>query len=204
MRVKIVKKNLFHDFQEKFDILFLDPDFGFKADDRLITKVISSLQYEHYNQDEILIPINEISNGIYLVQEGNIDVSYKDHDIKFLQFDAGCYIGDTSYIFRTLNQYCYKVRQSSQSGLLVYSIQDRYLSQIFAEFPRFESILKIRALRRHHYQRKLKNQQVKIYKYKKGITLTKIFRESCGDDKKQMDEMDKLLEGLKKVRLVEE
>ena len=37
MKVKVVKKNLLLDFQDKFDILFWDPDLGFKADDKLVT-----------------------------------------------------------------------------------------------------------------------------------------------------------------------
>jgi hypothetical protein len=37
MKVKVVKKTLLMDFQERFDILFYDLDFGFKADDKLIS-----------------------------------------------------------------------------------------------------------------------------------------------------------------------
>ena len=37
MKVKIVKDNLMMKFQEQFDVIFQDPEFGFKADDKLIT-----------------------------------------------------------------------------------------------------------------------------------------------------------------------
>lgn len=37
MKVKIVKDNLMTKFQETFEILFHDPEFGFRADDKLIT-----------------------------------------------------------------------------------------------------------------------------------------------------------------------
>ena len=46
MKVKIVKENIFVKFQERFEILFFDPEFGFKADDKLITQVVASLCYE--------------------------------------------------------------------------------------------------------------------------------------------------------------
>ena len=43
MRTRLVKKNLMINFQEKQDVFFTDPEFGFKADDKLITRVISCL-----------------------------------------------------------------------------------------------------------------------------------------------------------------
>lgn len=68
MQIKVVKKNLMNEFQEKFDILFMDYDFGFRADDKLITRIIASLQYEHVQRPgESLIPLNQISDGIFLI-----------------------------------------------------------------------------------------------------------------------------------------
>ena len=52
MKVKIVKDNLLQPFQEKFEILFFDPEFGFKADDKLITQVVASLSYEFCDVNE--------------------------------------------------------------------------------------------------------------------------------------------------------
>lgn len=40
----------------------------------------------------------------------------------------------------------------------IYGLQDQYLSGIFYDYPIFKNVLKIRALRRHRYIRKLKNQ----------------------------------------------
>lgn len=57
LKVKVVKKNLLLEFQEKFDILFSDPDFGFKADDKLVTQVIASLEYEHFLQGEQIMAL---------------------------------------------------------------------------------------------------------------------------------------------------
>jgi len=53
--------------------------------------------------------------------------------------------------------------------------------------------LKIRALRRHHYIRKLKNQQIKI------LTIKALNSKSFKDEN-----YDKEFDGMKKVRLVEE
>ena len=46
IKVKLVKHHLLESFQKRFDVLFMDPEFGFKADDKLITKIIASLSYE--------------------------------------------------------------------------------------------------------------------------------------------------------------
>ena len=43
MKTKIVKDNLLQSFQERFDVLFMDPEFGFKADEKLITQIAASL-----------------------------------------------------------------------------------------------------------------------------------------------------------------
>lgn len=156
MKVKVVKKNLLHDFQEKFEILFIDFDFGFRADDKLISQVIASLSYEHFFEGELIIGLDEISPSIYLIQDGQVEVSHKDSKYVLLQYDEGSYIGDTSFIFRILNQYSFKPKQSSNNGLFIYSLKEKYLTEIFHDFPKFENLLKIRALRRHHYLRKIK------------------------------------------------
>jgi len=94
-----------------------------------------------------MIALGQVSSCIYLIQKGQVEVSYqyvskiyseqhnKDRDNKLLQFDAGSYIGDTSYIFRILNQYSYRPKQSSVNGLMIYSLNEKYLSQIFKNFP---------------------------------------------------------------------
>jgi signal-transduction protein with cAMP-binding, CBS, and nucleotidyltransferase domain len=118
--------------------------------------VIASLSYEHFNEGDLVIGLDEISPSIYLIHDGQVDVSHKDSKWTLLSYEEGSYIGDTSYIFRILNQYSFKPKQSSSNGLLIYSLKDKYLSDIFDNFPRFESLLKVRALQRHHYIRKLK------------------------------------------------
>ena len=40
----------------------------------------------------------------------------------------------------------------------VYALNERHLEQIFKDFEEFEKVLKVRALRRHHYLRKIKRQ----------------------------------------------
>ena len=91
-----------------FDILFIDEEFDFKADNRLITKVIASLSYEHFEPDESILRLDVVSSEIYFIYEGEVEVSYKEHGNVIIYFDKGSYIGDTSYIFKIRNQYKYK------------------------------------------------------------------------------------------------
>ena len=60
MKVNLVKRNLMLHFQEKFDILFKDPEFGFKADEKLVSQIISSLSYEHFEPGENIMKLNMI------------------------------------------------------------------------------------------------------------------------------------------------
>jgi len=87
LKVKVVKKNLMLPFQERFDVFFLDPEFGFKADDKLITQVIASLQYEYFEPGDTILPLDEVSSGIYFIYDGSVDVSYKDRQHKLVLFE---------------------------------------------------------------------------------------------------------------------
>jgi signal-transduction protein with cAMP-binding, CBS, and nucleotidyltransferase domain len=163
IKVKIVKENLMLDFQERFDILFIDPEFNFKADKRLITKVIASLSYEHFEPEESILRLDVVSSEIYFIYEGEVEVTYKDRDNVLIYFDQGSYIGDTSYIFKIRNQYKYRCIADGKSKPRIYALHDKYLFEIFNDYPAFKNVLQIRALRRHHYLRKLKNQHLHLY-----------------------------------------
>ena len=45
----------------------MDPEFGFKADDLLITRIIASLAYHNAESDQSIITMNEVSNAIYFI-----------------------------------------------------------------------------------------------------------------------------------------
>lgn len=85
----------------------------------------------------------------------------------------------------------------SGSNSKFFSIQDKYLNEIFEKFPDFKNILQIRALRRHHYFRKLKNQQ----KYLLELRNKRQESKAKGDENYQIS--DELL-SLKKARLTED
>ena len=51
------------------------------------------------------------------------------------------------------------VNDRSIRDIKIFGLQDRYLTQIFDRFPEFKEVLQIRAMRRHHYFRKLRHQQ---------------------------------------------
>lgn len=163
MKVKIVKENLMLQFQDRFDILFVDPEFNFKADKRLITKVIASLSYEHFEPHESILRLDVVSSEIYFIYEGEVEVTYKDRENVLIHFDQGSYIGDTSYIFEIRNQYKYRCVADGKTKARIYGLHDKYLVEIFNDFPDFKNVLRIRALRRHHYLRKLKNQHQHLY-----------------------------------------
>ena len=79
----------------------------------------------------------------------------KDSDIPMILYDSGSYIGDTSYIFRIRNNFGYYFKTESLDNQ-VFSLQEPYIDEILEDFPVLHSVLKIRALRRHRYLRKLR------------------------------------------------
>lgn len=81
----------------------MDPEFGFKADDLLITWVVASLAYQHIEHGQSIISLNEVSNAIYFIQYGQVEVSYKNDDHILLLYENGSYIGDTSLIYGIRN-----------------------------------------------------------------------------------------------------
>ena len=102
MKVKVVKQNLVQAFQQRFEILFVDSEFGFKADDRLIAELVSSISYVHLrppqkvedmvNQgyepniigaseeelDNSLIQSGQVSKAVYFVFEGEVEMFYRN------------------------------------------------------------------------------------------------------------------------------
>lgn len=99
MKVKIVKDNLLQSFQDKFDILFLDPEFGYKADDKLVAMLCSSLSYEHTSEIKSIIKTAVVSNSIYFIYRGSVRVYYKDIAHALINLDEGSYFGEVSLIF---------------------------------------------------------------------------------------------------------
>ena len=206
IRVKLVKDQLLDCFQKKFDVLFSDPEFGFRADDKLITKVVASLSFEHTQNEgseedaSSLLMVDIVSNSIYFIQEGSVDMAYKGHEgHNLVMLESGSYFGDVSYILQVKNQYTYKVRSSPQS--VIYSLRENYLEEIFDEFPKFKEVLTIRALRRHHYFRKLKAQQQRL------LTIRESAYRMCtrGQTEQQITEyIEKELLGFKKIMLIED
>ena len=101
--------------------------------------------------------IDIVANSIYFIQEGVVDMGYKGHEgHNLIVLEAGSYFGDISYILQVKNQYNYKVRPTPIA--VIYSLRENYMEEIFEEFPQFKEVLTVRALRRHHYFRRLKQQ----------------------------------------------
>ena len=98
-------------FQEKFDTFYNDPEFNFKADDRLIAMICASLQYENFDlKDKInMIRYGIVSTSIMLIQEGSIDMYYKNNKEPILVYDEGSYFGEVSLLFKVRNHYRFQI-----------------------------------------------------------------------------------------------
>ena len=84
---------------------------------------------------------------------------------------------------------------------VIYSLRHEYLLEIFDEFPKFKEVMTIRALRRHHYFRRLKNQQKRLLEIRNKAC------EMCanGDTEQSVGNyMKKELLAFKRVRLFED
>ena len=157
MKVDLIKGILMKDFQKTFDMIFIDKEFGFKADDKLISMVLASLEYEHIYDDgrDSLVPLGLISRGITFIQNGHIVVSYKSMKDPLINLKSGSYFGEISYIFKLVNQYSYK-SLSKEDDTLLFSLKDENLREIIEIYTEFSSIISLRAYRRYHYLTKLR------------------------------------------------
>jgi len=113
LKVKLVKDNIHLRFQTQFDTLFIDPEFGFKADDSLVTYVVSSLQFETSEDDQKsnFIELSSISKKIFFIFAGAVDVSYKRTRISLVSLRQGSYFGDTSLLFSLKNKFVFAPRR---------------------------------------------------------------------------------------------
>jgi hypothetical protein len=103
--------------------LFEDEEFGFKADFKLSSLILSSLRLENVSDtSKSICTTGILLEGIYFVHEGKVDVVYSppaplfsdmfsNFDCyskkKFLVHESGSYFGDISYIFKTRNYYSF-------------------------------------------------------------------------------------------------
>ena len=51
-----------------------------------------------------------VSDGIYLLFKGDIDLHYKNVDVPLLRFNEGTYFADISYILKVKNQYQFRLK----------------------------------------------------------------------------------------------
>ena len=126
--------------------------------------VSAGLTYQYYfDEENSIISLDEISPALHFIVEGSVDMYYKHHDCPLVTLENGSYFGDISCIFRIKNQYSFipKLQKANNEDLVsnqkFYSIDEDYLGLIFKQFPGFMDLMKIRALRRQRYYRKLKN-----------------------------------------------
>jgi hypothetical protein len=64
-------------FIEKFDILFEDLEFAFKADRKLIALILASLRFEDVNNTiDTICPNEVVLTGIYFIHEGKVNIHY--------------------------------------------------------------------------------------------------------------------------------
>jgi len=88
-------------------MLFMDPEFKFQADDKLITELASCLTYKHYDTEDPhnhnLLELGTISRGIVLIFEGEVSMFYKNNPVSLTSFQAGSYFGETSMMFKIVN-----------------------------------------------------------------------------------------------------
>lgn len=68
-----------------------------------------------------------------------------------VKFDMPTYFGDVSLIYKIDNRYHHKI----EKGSIVYSIANDDLKMIFSNFGDFYDVLKIRAIRRYRYFKRL-------------------------------------------------
>ena len=56
---------------------------------------------------------NVVSNGIYFIIEGSVEVCYKDSLDSIITLRKGSYFGEISYLFKTLNQFYFENKKDS-------------------------------------------------------------------------------------------
>ena len=116
-----------------------------------------------------------MSRGIIFIQKGQVLVLHMDDEHPIVNLCTGSYFGDVSYIFKLINKYKYVIvpqKEEADKQMKFYSLKDQYIADIFERFPDFEKVFRVRALRRHHYFRRLRkqNQAVKSLKVKANLT----------------------------------
>ena len=98
--------------------MWSDAEFGFRADDKMIVKIVSSLSFEYtcckYSKDADpvgILQIGIISDSLWFIYEGSVEINYRDGQ-KIVVLEPGSYFGEVSLILQIKNQYHYRVAQA--------------------------------------------------------------------------------------------
>lgn len=71
-------------------MLFMDTEFNFQADDKLITELASCLTYKHYDTEDPynhnLLELGTISREIVLIFEGEVSMFYNQNPDSLTSF----------------------------------------------------------------------------------------------------------------------
>lgn len=133
--------------------------------------VVASLAQEHEPDQNIpILNLDLVSRGIVFIQKGQVAMFHMDQDAHpIVNLCSGSYFGDVSYIFKLINKYKYMTvprKDNFDKQTKFYSLKDKYIRDIFERFPEFENVFRVRALRRHHYFRRLRRQIDKVKQLK--------------------------------------
>ena len=79
LKSKDNKSLILPSFLDKFDVLFNDEEYGFKADDKLLSLVMASLRLENLYNQEVngICERGVILKSIYFIHEGKVDITYE-------------------------------------------------------------------------------------------------------------------------------
>jgi len=101
------KQMFLNQFLHTFEYIFQDKDYCFSADNKLITKFLASLKLEFCYSKDNLVLLGSVSQSIYFIYEGIVNVTKIREDEPFMSLDDGCYFGDISYLFNLRNNMKY-------------------------------------------------------------------------------------------------
>lgn len=114
-------KHLFGGFADNFEVLFLDPDLGYKADKGFFADFMANLYCRNFIKGQEIVRMGEVCDELFLISQGQIDVQWmpkgdkrrKNLLIQIAKLPQYSYFCEWEIVLNLRSSFIYKADQES-------------------------------------------------------------------------------------------
>jgi hypothetical protein len=154
LRYELVEE-LFGDFAQKFNILFVNPSEGNYEEKGFTSDFIVNLYWRVYIPGQDIVKFHEVFDEMYLIKEGGIGVIYVEEFgkresqkryMEIIELPVMSFFGEYQIVSKLKSMFIYKSNDGEDTKMMC--ISKGVLLQLLDEYPKIKSYWQARAIER--------------------------------------------------------